>query len=691
MVNTPKNTGRKKIVFLSIGLSAGALLVLLVVGAGVYLLVKNKLLEKDKSSLEITATWEDLEEVVVGTDLTLSLKRAGSCEKLETLALEYQANLDKYYDSMRSSEFSQEEGSECEDCGDSGDGYMDDSFSLTNVQVEGIDEKDSVKTDGNYAYHANAYDGNIYIAKANPASGLSITSIIDSEYVDFTGLYLYKNYLVGIGHESYRGVGSAVPGWWGTAMLEIYDISNKSSPEMVKGWMFEGYESGSRLIDGELYLVMNTYRYYYYDGGELNVPEYKLYEDDVQPMCDCADVLIPEGARSNSFSQIVGIDLNDLTKGANIEVVYGFGDTIYMSKENLYISGTSYEYSGSGDAGFWQELGSLILPRSAPTERTVITKFDFGKGKVEYLSSGQVPGSLLNQFSLDEYDGNLRVAVTKNRWMGNQSNAVYVLDDELNRVGSITGLAEGESIYAARFIGPRGYLVTFERVDPLFVLDLENAGDPKLLGELKIPGYSDYLHPWGDGYLIGFGMETSDRGDWVETHGVKIALFDVNDPTDPKEVSKLEIGGSGSYSDILFNHRALLANQDKGWFAVPLYEYAKEGGVIEYGPGETPKWDVSEFQGLYVFTVDLSEGELALKGVVTHHEEDDFSDRHEDDLYDCGYYNWERDISRGLYINDWLYAVSYQYIGAYEVSTLKEISKIPFGIEVPDCEDYTSQ
>jgi inhibitor of cysteine peptidase len=273
----------------------------------------------------------------------------------------------------------------------------------------------------------------------------------------------------------------------------------------------------------------------------------------------------------------------------------------------------------------------------------------------------------------------LRVAVTKNQWSSNQTNAVYVLDQNLEKLGYVGGLARDESIYAARFVGDRAYLVTFERVDPLFVIDLSVPSEPVVLGELEMPGFSDYLHPWSSDLILGFGMQTSDRGEWVQTDGLKIAMYDVSDPENPEEVSQIEIGGQGSSSEILYNHRALLVDREHGWFAIPVYEYAKAGGVIEYGPDQLPDWNVTEFQGLYVFKVS-SAGVISFQGKITHHLPTDFPGG-----YDYVENSYLRDISRGAFIGDVLYATSLESIGAYKLATLEQIQKVDW----PPLETYS--
>lgn len=199
-------------------------------------------------------------------------------------------------------------------------------------------------------------------------------------------------------------------------------------------------------------------------------------------------------------------------------------------------------------------------------EKTVIHKIAVNKGDLEYQTHGEVPGYALNQFSMDEQAGYFRIATTKNRtWSEyiedeeekeSYSN-LYVLDKDMKIVGSVERLALGERIYSVRFMQDRAYLVTFKQTDPLFVIDLKNPVNPRVLGELKIPGFSNYLHPYDNDYLIGIGKDTKET-EWggVRTLGLKLSLFDVSDVSDPKEVDTYVMGDAGSDSIALNDHKA---------------------------------------------------------------------------------------------------------------------------------------
>ena len=676
--------------WLVLGFAGGGLLALsVVVGLAIIIVRASTVSPPDDTSTEPAA-------VAVSTDPTekSTVTQAESCSALKTLTDQELDEAESNYLLQRMPSTEEATGDfGMGDAGDEGDGSQE--FSTTNVQVEGIDEADVIKNDGEYIYYARK--GSVDIARVHPTESIEVLSRVEADHATFYNIYIYEDYLVVLGSLEYGWYGAeedevevadtiatfsaeeqlgAELYWNGGSVVEIWDISEKDAPEFKKGWAFDGTPTATRMTNGDLYLVLRSYAPTY-DQAETVIPHFREYGSASQSICGCTDVWIPEEPVNRGYVGVMSWDLDDLTKEMRSEVAYGIGDTLYMSYENIYVAGSYYDYPDSGGRGFFGEIEDFFVEPEVPTEKTVISKFSYKDNVVAYENSTEVPGFLLNQFSMDEYSGNLRLALTEGGWGETTSNSLYVLDGDLEEVGKITGMAEGEQIYSVRFMGQRGYIVTFEQIDPLFVIDLADPTNPTILGELKIPGYSDYLHPWGENYLIGFGMQVSNRYGWPQTEGLKIGLFDVTDPTNPDEVAVIEIGGAGSYSQILYDHKALIYNREAGWFAIPVYEYAEEGGVIIYGPGEEPTWEVTQFQGMYVFDLDVDGGEITLRGRITHHLPTDYAD-------DWSYYDnyWDREIERGLYIGDVLYAISDESIGAYDLATLEEKLVVDWDEEV---------
>lgn len=613
---------------------------------------------------------EDEEEAVA----ELEIRKAESCKQLrEKLKLIYSSENRYNIDYGEGVEGGNEMGGSSPEIG----------FSQTNVQVEGIDEPDIVKNDDEYIYYA--FEGVVKIVKAYPAEELALISTIKSDNASIDYLYVYKDWLVAIGgpwqvpvfRENVEKEILLPPYPYYSSVVEIWNIADKENPKLVKGWEFEGYFISSRLKDGEVYVVMQDYKYDVIykdvDSTEGVIPSYREYGGEKVDMASCTDIWVPDTPWSRNYIEVVGIDLSDTTYRLSTEVVFGVGTIVYMSKNHIYVAGEYYPPIKPLD----KSPLSWIFPPAQPIAKTVITKFDYGDGKVSYKGHGEISGYLLNQFSMDEYQGYLRVATTENRLDGDSStNSIYILDDGLKVAGKVIDLAKGEAIYAVRFIGDKGYVVTFRQIDPLFVLDLSDPEDPYVVGELKIPGFSDYLHPWGKHYLIGFGMETYVRqSEEVEMKGIKIGLFDVSNPVEPKEIDKITIGGTGSTSEILYDHHALLVNEKEGWLAIPIEEVSYKPEYLEYEPGKPvpPHAEVVKYQGLYVFDVDTNKGILP-RGKITHHDREDMTYRCRYEREDCHF--WRRDIRRGIYIGEYIYAISDEAISGHLIEDLNLVKKV---------------
>jgi uncharacterized secreted protein with C-terminal beta-propeller domain len=256
---------------------------------------------------------------------------------------------------------------------------------------------------------------------------------------------------------------------------------------------------------------------------------------------------------------------------------------------------------------------------------------------------------------MDESEEYFRIATTDNSsWeQENNTNNLYVLNNELEIVGKVEGLAKGEKIYSVRFMGNRAYMVTFVETDPLFVIDLSIPTEPKVLGELKIPGYSKYLHPYDETHLIGFGENTEvvnyGYGDRVVTNGMKMALFDVTDPNNPQEMYSVDIGEKGTSSELLYNHKALLFSKEKDIIAFPISRTIDNYKV--------------DFRGAIVYGLNLEKG-FTLKGEISHNKND----------YEL--YHSNNKIERIIYIGDNLFTLSENKIKATDMNSMKELSHI---------------
>jgi uncharacterized secreted protein with C-terminal beta-propeller domain len=276
---------------------------------------------------------------------------------------------------------------------------------------------------------------------------------------------------------------------------------------------------------------------------------------------------------------------------------------------------------------------------------------------------GSVPGRLLNQFSMDQSGDRFRVATTTEYYTQYQgtvhANAVYVLDEQLNIVGGLDQIAPDESIFSARFIGDRLYLVTFQQIDPFFVIDL-STDTPKILGELKITGFSNYLHPYDEEHIIGIGRDTKEIEEGrVQQLGIKIALFNVADVNNPKVIDDVIMGDSSTYSESLNNHKAFFFDKTREVLSIPISGDAES--LNENSSSKMFAPDYNRWNGFYVFDLNSSDG-FNLKGTITHSADD------------SRYYGMGN--ARTFYIDDVLYTASERYLKMNSFNDLEEINLI---------------
>lgn len=571
--------------------------------------------------------------------------------------------------------------------------------STTNLQVAGVDEADLVKTDGEYIYQVNRQQ--VVIARAYPADKMEVVSQVKFPEGEFNPqeLYLDGQRLVVIGSSSgnvYPMKDRTEPVIYPpypavqTVKAIVYDISDKSNLKKLREIELEGNYVSSRKIEAALYLVAQRsvhYYPYYPAQQEGNAPLAPSYRDTAQGSgfirVEYGDIrYFPKFVEPN-YVMIAGVDLSQPQKTAKVATYLGASDNIYASPKNLYVAVTRYQYDKPvivKEAP--APVEGLIRPFFPPTmQNTNIYRFALSSGDIKYTGSGEVPGRILNQFSMDEYSDSFRIATTQQQpWRSDrpnaQSNSVYVLDDQLSITGRLEDIAPGERIYSARFMGERGYLVTFEKVDPFFVLDLKDPANPRLLGALKIPGYSDYLHPYDENHIIGFGKDTVElpiknhKGNVVDTQayylGMKIAVFDVTDVTQPREMFTERIGDRGTESELLHNHKALLFSREKNLLAFPItVREVKDEQKYRLDGRSFPQYGTFSFQGAYVYRLDLDSG-FTLRGRITHLTDEDYlkSGDH--------YYYGDKNVERIIYINDNLYTLSKSMIKAHGMDNLEE-------------------
>jgi len=550
-------------------------------------------------------------------------------------------------------------------------------YSQTNVQVEGVDEADIVKTDGTYLYAVR--DGAIRIILAAPASSMRLVSTIDLGDTQFnpSELYLDGDRLVAVGNswkeQPYRIMQKMMPGLYppdyGTqrTQVRIYDVSDHANPVVSRTLEFDGSMVSSRRIGDKMYLVMNQ--------GFPWVQPMPLYrEADVlpmysdsaigasdQPVAKCGNVVILPHVPQPEYLIVAVIPLTSATAEVKKEVIVGSAQNIYASLENLYVASTESIYHWNNAAG-------------SSEEKTHLYRFAFTFDGVDFQAQGTVPGHILNQFSMDEHEQTFRVATTQGQsWDSSNpsSSNLFVLNRSMEQVGSITDIAPGEQIYSVRFMGDRTYMVTFKNTDPFFVIDTSDPRNPKILGKLKIPGYSNYLHPYDATHILGFGKEAMDSkdGNFAWYQGMKVALFDVTDPGNPIEMSKVVIGDRGTQSPLLTNHKALLFDRERNLLAFPVTVAKVTDAQKVQGSWDSPQYGEEVFQGAYVYDISLVGG-IKLRGSITHYGAED--------ALKSGSYLYGKDIERIVRIGDSLLTVGQDRVVSSTEKGLTEEGSVLF-------------
>lgn len=524
-------------------------------------------------------------------------------------------------------------------------------YSTTNNQVAGVDEADTTKTDGWFVYTVSG--DSVVIVRAYPPERAEVVARIKADgWV--SGLFVNGDRLAVIASPSYGYWGwgyGAVPEWdsfGGKTELLVFDISDRADPKLLTNVSVSGSYSSARMIGDYVYLITNFYAYEW--EGDLILP-YMAYEGTTLTLPPTAIGYSNGSLASGMFATVLGINITRASSPHYSAVMIPSYAQTYVSRGNIYLAASTY--FESRDSSSWRQ-------------ETHISKLVVYQGRVACGFEGSVPGTVLNQFSMDEYGGNLRVATTT---FGDQPsvNNVFILDERLERAGAVEGLAPGETIRSVRFAAERGYIVTFRTIDPLFALDLSDPTAPAVLGFLKVPGFSQYLHPIDSTHLLGVGVETesADATRWSGIQGLKISLFDVTDPAAPREAAKY-VFPTGSYSEAQYDHKAFLYIPSRSMLVIPVqtWEQSPTPGTFLY-PGYS-----TVHQAAFVFKVNADTG-FELIGSVTHE-----GAAPADASSSCYYWQPTDQIRRSLYIGENLYTVSQSAIKINRLSDLEAVGTV---------------
>jgi uncharacterized secreted protein with C-terminal beta-propeller domain len=572
------------------------------------------------------------------------------------------------------------------------------SYSTTNVQVAGVDEADTVKTDGQYIYVINQdwyaqSQNNVYVVNADPQDPSVVSKIPLGNNTSLAGMYLSQNgdYLAVVGSNyanmiAYPMVmiaGGQMPYYPGfqtygvSSFIYVYDVTDKTSPVLAYNYTMSGSYFDSRMISDEVYMVISQPANLY--NGTVVLPA--VYNNAV-----ASSIMPPSIYYTDlndtyfTYTTFVGINIADTSQGpSSMTIMMGGTSNMYVAQDNMYI--TSPSQNG---------------------QDTAIYRVGINGQNLSFQATGSVPGYIINQYSMDEYNSYFRVATTttsSSLLSQSEQNNLYVLNMNLTIVGKLENMAPGENIYAARFIGDTCYLVTFHQTDPFFVIDLSNPQAPSVAGELKIPGYSSYLYPYDATHVIGVGSQTTiENGS--ENINLKLSLFDVSNINNPTEVANYIVTGNYTSSTAQNDPHAFLFSLEKQLLVIPVsitnFEQTpfetnnstvpipaqgatgSSSGSSAASPPEIspPAIIVNEqsWQGAYVFNVDPASG-FTLRGTVTNLNATELNSQGFVNEYTN--YDTQNDvITRSLYIGNTLYTISNSEVKLTNLSDLTEIAEV---------------
>lgn len=437
------------------------------------------------------------------------------------------------------------------------------SYSKTNVQVENVDEADIIKNDGKYIYTASSNSENkisIYKPdgkKVKLMSQIEYNNVDDDENEAFiSDIYIYNNSLIA---QSY----SYDENSWEYTNIDIYSLADIKKPKKIYSFSQQGSYVSSRITNGKLLVISN--RYISSDlckSDEDYLPKTKI--NSTEKSLSPKDICIVNDSNSESFLIVSEIDLLSKENTAVSKAIAGAGTNIYCNENNLYIANSIWD----------DQNQARRLKDISPTLKfnTEIYKIDITSG-LKFTAKATVSGAVNNQFSMDEYAGNFRIATTATDKKSNDINKLYVFDSDLKKLGEVEGFAKGESIQAVRFSGNTAYVITYENTDPLFVIDLSNSQKPEIKGSVKISGFSTNLIPISSNQLLGIGYADDNASPY--TDGIKFALFDVSNPEKPTVLDSKVI--HNATSEAQDNHKAILVN-GKSSFVIPYEDVNSENG-----------------------------------------------------------------------------------------------------------------
>ncbi|HVP22873.1 MAG TPA: beta-propeller domain-containing protein [Conexivisphaerales archaeon] len=535
------------------------------------------------------------------------------------------------------------------------------SYTGTNVQVQGVDEVDRVKTDGIHLFVSTA--DAVTIMNAYPPNSTAVLSRISLKGDNVLGIEVYQDRLFVVSQRSSGDV---------YVDLLLYDVSNLSSPRLMENSSIQGSYVSARMAQGYAYAVVQQPSYQWTSGNATAaMPE--VYEKGNLVVLPPSSIFYAQNVTLISYyTMIVSMSMSTGTNNVT-SVLTGPSSTIYVSTSNIYVVYANYPvFYADGIPGDVFNGGFASTTGTVQSQNSTIFRASYSNGTVSVAAVGSVPGAVLNQFSMDEYGAYFRIATSGMAVINGAattSDDVYVLDRNMSQVAALRNIAPGENIYAVRFVDDMGYVVTFEQIDPLFAISFRDVTNPIILSALKVTGFSDYLHPLPNGHLIGVGKDAvpASNGDFAWYLGLKLSLFQVFDNGTSTQVSKYLIGDRGTDSPVLNDHLAFTFDSTRNIMVIPV-TLAQVSGNQKVDPNSPPPYGDIVWQGVYVFNV-TDMGFTLLGQVSQYPASQSFGSSPNSSLQ----------IDRSVIIGNYLYTVSQSEVMVSDLSSFSTLATVPLG------------
>jgi inhibitor of cysteine peptidase len=531
------------------------------------------------------------------------------------------------------------------------------SYTGTNVQVQGVDELDIVKTDGTHLFVANT--NAVTIINAYPPNATSVLSTITLQNSNIQGIEIAQNRLLVVNERNTNA--SYVD-------LLLYNTTNLYSPKLMENESITGNYVAARLVGDYLYAIIQEPSYVFNSGNATGLMPLVTLNGETTTLPPSSVYYTPTNAQISFYTMVVSLSLST-GKESTISVLTGPSSTVYVSTQNIYVVYADYEQYYADNIPGDIFTGGVISPPTQGGENSTIFRASYLNGTVTVEAAGSVPGTVLNQFSLNEFNNYFMVATTRNAQIGGTntiSDDVYVLNMNMSQVSAIRNIAPGENLYAVSFVGDMGYVVTFEQVDPLFAISFQNISNPVIVSALKVNGYSDYLYPLPNGNLIGVGKDTvpSSTGNFSYYLGLKLSLFQVLPNGTSSDLSDYYIGDRGTDSPVLTNHLAFTFDTATNIMVIPV-TLALVSGNQSTSPNSPPPYGNVVWQGAYVFNV-TSSGFNLLGKVSEYPASQNYGDSPNNNLQ----------IERSVIIGNYLYTISASEVMVNNLSTFAVVSTV---------------